>query len=99
MRGGDNAVTTSADGVHGVRVGLTAAGITEETLVVSRPTLDHLAAVVHGLGHVVVGVVGGLPGKFDHVAAALTLDARLSGSAGDWGFTERRDIRVRNYRW
>lgn len=65
------AVTSGADGVDGVPVVLTAARISEQTLVVCRPARGRPAGVVHGRGLIEAGVVGVLPAEDNHVAGAI----------------------------
>lgn len=60
-----------ADGIYVVLVELTAARVGEVAGAVCRPALCHFASVVLGRGHVVEGVVGGLPVKDNHVAGAV----------------------------
>lgn len=74
---------TRADGVHVVLVDLTTANINELTRVAFGPALSHYAIAVHRLGHIVEGVVGGLPAEGDQVAGALVTGPKLSRSTGD----------------
>lgn len=80
----DLAVTSVADGVHSVLVELTTAHISEVTRVVYCNTLSHFTSVVHSAGHIVVGVVGVLPVKFDYIAGTFVIGLSISWSTGDW---------------
>lgn len=84
LRLADFTVAVRADGVHSVLVELTAARVSEVTRVVHRPALSHFASVVHRCGHIVEGVVGGLPAKDDHIAGAIVKGLRTGWSTGDW---------------
>lgn len=77
----DFAVTV-ADGVHFVHVKLTAACICEITHVVCGPALCHLSSVVLRCGHIVEGVVGGLPVKHNPIAGARVHRLRIRRSTG-----------------
>lgn len=72
-----------ADGIHVVLVELTAACVGKVAGVVCRLALCHFAVVVLGRGHVVEGVVGGLPVEDNHVAGAVVDGLRVCWSAGD----------------
>lgn len=65
------AVAVGAGGEHRVVVGLTAFHIRKETLVVQRHTLSCCPKVVHSHGHVVDGVVGGVPAEGNHITEAF----------------------------
>lgn len=77
----DFAVTV-ADGVHFVLVQLTTACICEITHIVCGPALCDLSSVVLSCGHVVEGVVGGLPVKHNRIAGARVHCLRISRSTG-----------------
>lgn len=79
----DFAVTV-ADRVHFVLVQLTAACVCEITHVVCGPALGHLSRVVLSRGHIVEGVVGGLPVEHNHIAGARVHCLRVSRSTGHW---------------
>lgn len=79
----DFTVTFRADGVHTVLVELTAACVCEVTHVVWCPALSLFARVVHSCGHIVEGVVGGLPAEDDHTAGAVVNGGRISWSTRD----------------
>lgn len=80
----DFTVAPRADSVHTVPVVLAAARVSEDTPVVYCPTLSLCAGVVYGRGHVVEGVVGGLPAKDNHIAGALVAGPSVSWRTGDW---------------
>ena len=65
------AVTSGADGVDGVPVVLTAARVSEQTLVVCCPARGRPAGAVHSCRLIEAGVVGVLPAEDDHVAGAV----------------------------
>lgn len=73
-----------ADGVHLVLVQLTTACVCEITHVVCGPALCHLSSVVFSCGHVVEGVVGGLPVEHNHIAGARVHCLRISRRTGHW---------------
>ena len=79
----DLAVALRGHSVHSVRVELTAASVGEVTRVVQRPAFSHRAAVVLRRGHVVMGVVGGLPAEDDHVGGAFVRGPGVRRSTGD----------------
>lgn len=84
LRLGEFTVTFRADGVHTVLVELTTARISEVTHVIWRPALSHFASVVTSCCHIVLGVVGGLPAKDNHIAGAIVSGERISWGTGDW---------------
>lgn len=78
-----NFTVTRADSIHRVLVKLTAACISKVTQVVWRPAFSHFASVIFSCGHIVKGVVGGLPLKDNHIAGAVVDRLRVSRSTGD----------------
>lgn len=78
------AVAFSAYRVHSVCVVLTAASISEVTGVVHCPALCHFPSAVQRCGHIVEGVVCGLPAKDDCVAGTIMKCLQISWSTRDW---------------
>lgn len=72
-----------ADSIDVVLVELTAACVGEVAGVVGCPALCHFAGVVLSCGHVVEGVVGGLPVEDNYVAGAVVDGLRVCWCARD----------------